>query len=87
LFFATPTHELFAGQFSSDIAAPPSQTPFAGVDQLLCLFLGSAVVWAIQWDDFLKMAANGIDGCCPDRGPAPAFYAGNAVSEFSDDIV
>lgn len=60
------------------------------VNQLLCLFLGSAVVWAIQWDDFLEMAANDIDGCCPDRGPArrpSRAYAGDAVSEFSDDIV
>jgi len=55
------------------------------VNQLLCLFLGSAVVWAIEWDDFLEMAANDIDGCGPTRRPSRA-YAGDAVSEFSDDV-
>jgi hypothetical protein len=83
LFFATPTHEPFTGQFSSDIAAPLGQTPFAVVNQLLCLFLGSAVVWTIQWDDLLEMAANRM------RSSAPVFACvrGQCRSEFSNNIV
>jgi hypothetical protein len=92
LFFAAPTHDLLAVLFSGDIAAPPGQTPFAGVQSLSA---ERSLRDAVDKAALLQLGKGALSGPARDvaslgspanRKAKPAVvYAVVAPSDFDED--
>jgi hypothetical protein len=77
-----------AGLLSFTRSGPQEQSPRKSTGGCASrLFLGSAVVWTIQWDELLEMAANRMLSRPRSISAAFACVRGQYRSEFSDNTV